>query len=69
LALVGLPVAQASRFETQAQITTMINENDYCTPPIVGDMNATTSARPTSTNKYVADKMYQEKKKKKLRRQ
>jgi len=59
--LLGLPVApeaQASRFETQAQI---INENKNCTLLIIGDMDATTSAHDrTSTNKYIADKMYQD---------
>jgi hypothetical protein len=51
------PEAQASRFEMQA----IINENENCTPLIIGDMNATTFAHDrTSTNKYVADKMYQD---------
>jgi exonuclease III len=46
------PEAQASRFEMQAQITTIINENENCTPLIIGDVNATTSAHDrTSTNK------------------
>jgi len=40
---------------------TIINENKYCTPLIIGDMNATTSAHDqTSTYKYIADKMYQD---------
>ena len=35
--------------------------NKNCTPLIIGDMNATTSAHDrTSTNKCIADKMYQD---------
>jgi hypothetical protein len=50
------PKAQASRFEMQAQITTIINENENCTPLITGDMNATTSAHDRkSTNKHIAE--------------
>ena len=40
----GSPEAQASRFEMQGQIKTIINENKNCTPIIIGDMTATTSA-------------------------
>jgi len=40
-----------------AQITTIDNENENCTPLIFGDMNATTSAHDrTSTNKSIAEK-------------
>ena len=45
----------------QGQIKTIINEIINCTPLIIGDMNATTSAHDrTSTNKYIAAKMYQD---------
>ena len=41
----GSPEAQASRFEMQGQIKTIINKNNKnCTPLIIGDMNATTFA-------------------------
>jgi exonuclease III len=40
-------------------LTTIINKN--CTPLIIGDMNATTSAHDRkSTNNYITDKMYQD---------